>query len=582
MRTMRKLHCITFFSSLCLASGAFSQIQIGYPSQKFGLHITTPGTQFDPAMPTGGQTWSKVDAMLRLPEIYRKQVWLRSGLPLWEIYRAPNGEETTADPLFNEDGFNAELSILGRCFTHGYNWLCPLIPGYPSKSGDGFDPAFWNNLYRDQAHTQPVTGEELNKLRDTYRIPDLFYYLPRSTFAMRGGGVNALTDSGRQIESIVRKINSIAFYDFGWANYQDKISYQLGNEPCGGEAVRDGSFGALHPGGSQAAAATIGGWDGLGANYEKIFANVNFGTKPGSPQCQLVGPALSLVSHGEGFADGFLGNRYGLQSYWGGGTPFSATFSELVSANKELTDKTWAGRLNHRSVHFRCPQVMWEDTDPGGIFYLNFDNSPHYVNATAPHGRWERPGHYAARIRDILADLVGYIQIAPMGKVSSSLPVDVTEFYFTNASLRAQSITSELGGVSASGTVDMDILRSLSFTDSNGPLSPKRLDPNMPSRWAYLRAIRDEIINRPIPNLNRIYWFEMEKYFITNPTYSRFDDGTPSHSNTLQKLWYNTGLSNPDFGTKIHSPSDPLIGVTYNPYTDYMLSDRDINAIFGP
>jgi hypothetical protein len=301
------------------------------PSQYFGIHVTTPGTQFDPAQ-SRGQTWAKVDTMLALPDIYKKQIWLRSGQPLWNIYRAPNGFETNADPLFNEDGFNAELNILGRCYSNGFNWLCPIIPGYPSSSADGYDPSFWNNLYTDQAHTQHVVGDELNKLRDTYRIPDLYYYLPRTQFLMSAGGVNTLSDTGREIESIVRKINTIAKLDFGWTDYQNKIAFQLGNEPCGGEAIKVGSFGALHPGGSQAGGTTIGGWDGLGNNYEKIFANINFGAGIGTPQSMLVGPALSLLSQGEGFADGFLGNRYGLQVFWGGGTPFSASFAELVSA----------------------------------------------------------------------------------------------------------------------------------------------------------------------------------------------------------------------------------------------------------
>ncbi len=523
--------------------------------------MSAPITQSD-LLPTLGQTWAKAESMMKLSDLSKKGIWLRAGIPLWEIYRAPNGEETILDPLYNPSGFNAQIRILQRCRDYGYNWLCPLIPGYPSKQSF-YQDTFWNNLYYDRAHTQRVTGNQLFNVLDTYRIPDLYYYNPRLFFPMKTGGVNALDDSKRQIESIVLKLNTIAKLDLGWQNYHEKIAFQLGNEPAGGEGTKLDSFGALRPGGSAGPGATIGGWDGLGSMYEKIFANVNFGTKSDTFQNQLVAPAYSLVSHGEGFNDNWLGRRYPNVTgpYPGGGSPFASPLMEFVSANKELSDKTWAGRLTRKAVHFRCPQIMWRDNETG-VYYLNYDDSPNFFGPGTPNGKWESPDHYAARVRSSLTDLVSFVRSAPMGSAGNNLSVDVTEFYFTNECLRG----GELTAFPVNARVDLETLREASL--STGVTSPKALDPTMASRWTYLRAIRNELLANPVPYLNRLYWFQVEKEYIKTPT-------SLMKSEAIDDAWYNTGLWNRTFTNTL------LSNVNYSPYHDFMLSANDINAIFG-
>lgn len=558
---MGKMKTFTFllpFSFLCSSQATAAGLE---PHQVFGLNMSTPITQND-LLPTLGQTWLKTETMMQLPDLQKKGIWTRAGVPLWEIYRAPSGEETILDPLYNVSGFNAQIRILQRCKDYGYNWLCPLIPGYPSKQSF-YQDTFWNNLYYDQAHTQRVSGNQLLNVLDTYRIPDLYYYNPRLLFPMKGGAVNALDDSRRQIQSIVTKLNSIAKLDLGWTDYHQRIAYQLGNEPAGGEGTKLGSFGALRPGGSAGPGATIGGWDGLGSMYEKIFGNVGFGTKSDTFQCSLVAPAFSLVSHGEGFNDNFLGRRYPNVTgpYPGGGSPFSSPLMEVVSANKELTDKTWAGRVNRRSVHFRCPQIMWRDNETGA-YYLNYDNSPNFFGPGLPNGSWESPSHYATRVRNTLAELVAFIRATPMGSVPSNLSVDVTEFYFTNECLRG----GELTAFPVNGKVDLEVLREASLSSTS--TSPKALDSKMASRWAYLRAIRNELLTNPVPYMNRLYWFQVEKEYVKNPT-------SLMKSELIDDAWYNTGLWNRTFTNAL------LSNVNYSPYHDFMLSANDLNAIFG-
>lgn len=442
----------------------------------------------------------------RLPE----GTWIRTPAYTWEMAPDPTGAIANQDVTYlvavlknNLLGYPARTDP-----KLGLNVLWNLTPAvFPGNSN-------WNTL-----DNQPT-------LRDPWRPVSATY--------------SALSTG---IENFINYANGYLGAFGGWQsqttyNWLPRQAFQLGNEPAVG-----------HPGGADT--GPVGSWTGLGPLMQGTMLShtwgANFNSGAWGTNVRVL-PAFSMQLDFNQFSAGGANGGVGRYNTVDSGSP---GVNELFSYYDEMfgpsgSPYTWANQCTRRAIHFASPTIQKVTNDArGNKSYLNDQLNYPYETASQYAERW---------VQALRRAVIATSRLSMPGSMPAI--VDITECYITSESVGLEQLAEgqSLGGSTwtFSGKSLADVRYQARYMVRNGTTQVP------PSRNDILAAIRTELMNNPIPNLGRIYWWGA---YDADP---RFQTGLlPSQEKMM-----------PD-GQKITSAV-----TNYEPAIDYRLTRTELRTLF--